>query len=198
MEIIDCAQGSPEWFEARLGVPTASMFATVMAKGKGLTRATYMRKLAGEILTGEPMESYSNGAMERGRDMEAEARSAYAMIRDVDVREVGFIRNHGAGASPDGLVGEDGGVEIKTKAPHLLIECHERDDLPPEHRAQVQGSLWITGRKWWDFVAYWPSLPPFIVRVERDEDYIGNLAQEVADFNQELSAMVERMRGLVA
>jgi len=196
MEIIDCPQGSPEWFEARLGVPTASMFSTVMAKGKGLTRATYMRKLAGEILTGEPMENYTNGAMERGKEMEAEARSAYAMVRDVDVREVGFIRNHGAGASPDGLVGDDGGVEIKTKAPHLLIECHERDDLPPEHRAQVQGSLWITERKWWEFVAYWPSLPIFIVRVERDEDYIDNLAQEVADFNQELSAMVERMRGL--
>lgn len=202
MEIINVPQGSPEWFAARLGIPTASMFATVMAKGRGggesLTRMTYMRKLAGEVLTGEPMDTFANGHMERGKELEPQARATYSLLTGNDVQEVGFVRAHGAGASPDGLIGEDGGLEIKTKLPHLLIECHERDDLPPEHRAQVQGSMWITGRKWWDFAAFWPGLPLFHVRVERDDDYIADLAAEVQAFNAQLDAMVERMRRLVA
>lgn len=197
MKVIEVEQGTPEWFAARLGIPTASEFKTVLAGGKGLTRATYMRKLAGEVLTGEPAESYSNAAMERGKAMEPEARMAYSLLKDVEVREVGFILNHGAGCSPDGLIGDDGGLEIKTKFPHLLIECLDRDDIPPEHRAQVQGALWITGRKWWDFVAYWPGLPLFIVREYRDEDYIANLAQEVKTFNAQLARMVEKLRGMM-
>jgi len=197
VEVIEVEQGTPEWFAARLGIPTASEFKTVLAGGKGLTRATYMRKLAGEVLTGEPAESYSNAAMERGKAMEPEARMAYSLLKDVEVHEVGFILNHGAGCSPDGLIGDDGGLEIKTKAPHLLIECLDRDDIPPEHRAQVQGALWITGRRWWDFVAYWPGLPLFIVREYRDEDYIANLAQEVKTFNAQLARMVEKLRGMM-
>jgi len=192
-QIIDCEQGTPEWFAARLGVPTASMFSAVMAKGQGKTRATYMRKLAGEVLTGSPASDYSNGHMERGKQMEGEARSAYEFMRDVEVQQVGFVTNHGAGASPDGLIGNDGGVEIKTKLPHLLIEWLDRDELPPEHRAQVQGSLWVTERRWWDFVAYWPGMPMFIHRVERDEAYIKELSVEVASFNRELEKVVERL-----
>jgi hypothetical protein len=194
MEVIDVPQGSPEWFAARLGIPTASMFATVMAKGQGKTRADYMRKLAGEILTGDPMETFSNGHMEHGKEVEAEARAAYEFLNDVEVREVGFVRNHGCGASPDGLIGDDGGMEIKRKLPHLLIECHERGDIPPAHMAQVQGCMWVTERKWWDFMAYWPKLPPFIVRVERDDAYIAELAAEVKAFKLQLDKMVDRMR----
>ena len=96
-EIIVCEQNSPEWFEARRGIPTASMFATVMAKGKdkgpSLTRATYMRKLAGEIITGEPMENYSNAHMERGHSMEGEARDFYAFLTSDPPEQVGFIRH---------------------------------------------------------------------------------------------------------
>lgn len=203
-EVLTMEQGTPEWFAARMGMPTASEFKTVKAKGRGggasATRTTYMRKLAGEILTGEPMESFSNAHMERGKAMEAEALTAYELVRGVDVEAVGFIRNEavGAGCSPDGLVGQLGGVEIKTKLPHLLIECFERgDECPPEHLAQVQGAMWLTGRAWWDFVAYWPKLPTFIVRVERDDDYIQMLREEVGQFNRELASMVEKMRALL-
>lgn len=201
MEILTMEQGTPEWFEARRGLVTASEFSTVLAKGRSgaesKTRTTYMRKLAGEIITNEPMETFSNAHMERGKVMEADARSAYELLRDVEVMPVGFIRDLGlgAGASPDGLVGDHGGVEIKTKLPHLLIECYERGDAcPPEHLAQVQGSMWIARRKWWDFVAYWPGMPLFHVRVERDEAYIEELAQEVRAFNAQLARMVGKIR----
>jgi hypothetical protein len=90
--------------------------------GKSLTRKTYMLKLAGEILTGEPMESYSNEHMERGKEQEAEAREAYELMKDVDCQQVGFIVNGDKGCSPDSLIGDDGGLEIKTALPHIQVE----------------------------------------------------------------------------
>jgi len=194
IQIFDIEQGGPEWFNARLGIPTASKFATVMAKGEGKTRSEYMRKLAGEILTGEPSESFASVHMERGKAMEDEARDHYAFIADADIRRVGFIRNANRGASPDSLVGDNGGLEIKTALPHIQIDRLERDRLPPEHKAQVQGSLWIAEREWWDFVSYWPRLPPLIKRVFRDEPYIKEMAAEIDRFNDELATLVERIR----
>lgn len=189
-------QGTDEWRQMRAGIPTASEFATVLAKGRGggesKTRRTYLLKLAGERLTGEPAESYSNGHMERGKAMEAEARDAYAFMRDADYEQVGFIRNGNAGCSPDGLIGDDGMVEIKTKLPHLQLEVLLANELPAEHVAQCQGALWIAEREWLDFVSYWPRLPLFTVRVQRDEAYIARLKIEVADFNSELDAIIKR------
>jgi hypothetical protein len=196
--IISCEQGSPEWFAARLGLPTASEFSTVMAKGKdggkSLTRKTYMLKLAGEILTGEPMESYSNQHMERGKEQEAEAREAYELMRDVDCQQVGFIVNGDKGCSPDSLIGDDGGLEIKTALPHIQVERLLKGDLPAEHRAQVQGVMWVAERKWLDFVSYCPRLPLLIVRVPRDDGYIATLAGAVKEFNAELANVVEAIR----
>lgn len=190
--VFNCEQGTPEWHEARRGVPTASCFAKVLAKGKGLTRKTYLYTLAGEILTGECAESYSNAHMERGHVMEDDARQLYAFDRDVVTTHVGFMRRDRVGCSPDSLIGDAGMLEIKTKLPHLQIEVLERDDLPPEHKAQVQGQLWVSGREWCDFVSYWPRLPLFVTRVGRDEKYIASLAQEVADFIGELDALVAK------
>lgn len=187
-------QGSPEWFACRAGLPTASKFATVMAKGEGKTRSEYMRRLAGEILTGQPQEQFSNVHTDRGNAMEDEARETYAFINDAEIVRVGFIRNGNRGASPDSLVGADGGLEIKTALPHIQIDRLERNRLPPEHKAQVQGNLWIAEREWWDFVSYWPGLPVLTVRVPRDEEYIANLASEIDRFNDELAALVERIR----
>lgn len=194
MEVFDIEQGGDEWLRARLGIPTSSKFATVMAKGEGKTRAEYMRKLAGEILTGEPSESFSSVHMERGKAMEDEAREHYAFIEDADIRRIGFIRNGNRGSSPDSLVGPNGGLEIKTALPHIQIDRLERGRLPPEHKAQVQGNLWIAEREWWDFCSYWPRLPQLIVRVYRDEEYIKTMSDEVDRFNDELSALVERIR----
>lgn len=194
IEVIACEQNSDEWIRARLGIPTASKFATVMAKGQGKTRNEYMRKLAGEILTGEPMEHFSNQHMERGHEMEPEARDLYAFMHDCEPELIGFIRNGPKGCSPDSLVEANGMVEIKTKLPHLQIDCLLAAKLPPEHKAQCQGALWVAEREWIDFVSYWPKLPLFVVREYRDEDYIANLSSEIDRFNDELAEMVERIR----
>lgn len=190
----DIEQGTPEWFACRAGIPTASNFATVMAKGEGKTRSQYMRKLAGEILTGEISEQFSNAHTDRGNEMEGDARATYAFINDVQMTQVGFIRNGNKGASPDSLVGDKGGLEIKTALPHIQIDRLILDRLPPEHKAQVQGNLWIAEREWWDFVSYWPKLPLLTVRVYRDEDYIKTMSDEIDRFNDELAALVERIR----
>lgn len=194
VEILDIEQGSAEWFAARLGIPTASEFSTVCAKGEGKTRSKYMRRLAGEILTGEPMETYTNVHMERGQILEEEARNLYAFQFDVEPARVGFIRNGGKGCSPDSLIGDEGGLEIKCCIPDIQIERLERNDMPPEFKAQVQGSMWVADREFWDFMSYCPKLPPLIVRVKRDHGYIANLAGEIERFNDELAAMVERVR----
>jgi len=195
VQIINCEQGTEDWFIARAGIPTASKFSTVMAKGEGKTRAKYMRQLAGEIITGKPMESFSNAHMERGHVMEPEARDLYSFATDTVPEQVGFIRNGRKGCSPDSLVGDNGMLEIKSKLPDLLIECIERGDFPPEHRAQCQGALWVAEREWIDIVVYWPEMPVFIKRAYRDEKYISELSKAVDTFNDELWRLVERVRG---
>lgn len=199
MEVFDFDQNTEAWFRARMGLPTASEFATVLASGKGggdsKTRRTYMHKLAGEIITGQPMESYSNIHMERGKAMEDEARDMYAFITDAEPQRVGFIRNGRKGASPDSLVGADGMVEIKTKLPHLMVEVILRGEFPPEHVAQCQGQLWVAEREWIDIAVYWPGFPLFVKRATRDEAYIRRLSDAIAAFNSELDEIVDRVRG---
>lgn len=192
--IVICDQGTPEWHAARLGIPTASCFAKVLAKGEGKTRRRYLLDLAAERLTGEVAEGYTNAHMERGHALEDEARQLYAFRHDAEPQRVGFVRcdTHRAGASPDSLLGDDGVLEIKTRLGALQLDLLESGRLPPEHRAQVQGQLLITGRPWCDFVSYWPRLPLFVTRVERDEKYLTTLAQELADFNGELDALVAK------
>jgi hypothetical protein len=196
MRILGCEQGSEEWFRARMGMPTASEFATVMASGRGggesKTRRTYMLKLAGEILTGEPMENYSNAHMERGKDMEGEARDLYSFMTDAEPERVGFIVNGPKGCSPDSLLGSSGMLEVKTKLPHLLLDVLIKDQFPPEHKAQCQGALWVAEREWIDIAVYWPKLPLFVKRAYRDEPYIASLAAAVDDFNTELHEIVAR------
>ena len=197
-EIIDCVQGTPEWKAARAGVITASEFSTVLATGRGggesKVRRTYMMKLAGEILTGEPADSYSNGHMERGHALEDEARQTYAFLADAEPQQVGFIKRGRVGYSPDGLVGEKGLVEIKTKLPHLMIEILLADKFPADHVAQCQGGLWVSDREWLDIVCYYPKMPVFIKKTYRDELFINRLAQEVDLFQEELDELVEKIR----
>lgn len=200
-EIHNHEQGSDEWWKARMGIVTASKFATVQAKGKdggkSVTRGDYMRSLAGEILTGEPApEGYSNAFMERGKLLEADARTLFAFMNDCEPQTVGFIRNGRKGASPDSLIGENAGLEIKTAIPAVQIERLQRGTLPAEHVAQVQGGLWVSERDTWWFMSYCPKLPPLIVEVHRDEAYIANLAKAVDAFNEELDALVASIRGV--
>jgi hypothetical protein len=197
LEIFNCEQGSPEWYACRAGIPTASEFATVMASGRGAeskTRRKYLLTLIAERLTGQCVEGYSNGHMERGKAMEGDARDLYAFMTNLEPQPVGFMRRGRAGASPDSLIGESGLLEIKTKLPHLQLECLLGDKLPPEHKAQCQGQLWISGREWLDFVSYWPGLPLFRKRVERDEPYIAEIQVAVAEFLGEMDRLVELIK----
>lgn len=199
LEIVDAPQNSPEWIAARCGYVTASRFKDVLAKGEGRTRARYLYELAAELRRGYPEpETYTNGHMERGHAMEDEARQRFAFEHAVEPTRVGFVRRIDlrAGCSPDSLIGDDGGLEIKTALGHIQMERIHRGTLPSEHVAQVQGSMWITGRQWWSFVSYSPDLDLFHIRVERDEAYIAKLAAAVAAFNEELDALVGASRGL--
>lgn len=196
LQIIDCEQGTPEWLEARLGIPTASRFSDILAKGEGKMRSRYLRDLAADIIRGYPEpDTYSNAHMERGHEQEGEARSLYAFTY-APVTRVGFLRNGRAGASPDSLVGDKGGLEIKSALGHIQIERLQRGTLPSEHVAQVQGNIWVSERDWWDFMSYSPDMPELVVRVYRDDAYISNLAKAVDAFNEELDALVASIRGV--
>lgn len=197
LTVYDCEQGSEDWFRARMGIPTASEFGTVLAPragSEGKMRRTYLHKLAGEIITGQPMERYGNAHMERGHEMEAEARSLYAFMSDADPTQIGFLRNGQKGCSPDSLIGDAGMLEIKTKLPHLLIDCILKDDFPAEHKAQCQGALWVAEREWVDIAVYWPRMPLFVKRAYRDEEYISKLSDAIDAFNADLAAVVDRIK----
>jgi len=197
MQIINVKQGTDEWFQARAGIPTASSFKLVMAKGQGKTRKTYMLKLAGEILTGEPQEQFTNVHTERGNELEPEVLELYQIQTGNDVKECGFIKTTSAGYSPDGLIDDNGLIEIKTRLPHLQIELLLADKVPSEHIAQIQGGLWVSGRDWCDFVSYCPGLPMFIKRVYRDEDKISDISTAIDKFNAELNVIVEKIGGMI-
>lgn len=201
IEVFNSAQGTPEWLAERSKIPTASMFAEVMAKpgpkgGVAKGRQTYLYKLAGEILTGEPMDSYTNAHMERGIEREDEARSLYAFLTNTTPEQVGFIRNGNCGCSPDSVIGDDGLLEIKDALAHIQIDRLLRNTLPSEHKAQVQGQLMVTGRKWCDFMSHCRGLPPLIVRVERDEPYIAEIRTAVDAFVAELEQLVSTIRSM--
>jgi hypothetical protein len=194
VQVHNMLQNSAEWFAARRGIPTASNFSKIMAKGKGLTRATYMRFLAGEIITGEPGESYTSPEMERGHTMEPDARALYAFVSDNTPEIVGFITNGQKGGSPDALIGSDGLLEIKTNKPPVLIEYLDADEFPSEYKAQCQGNLWVAEREWIDIICYWPKMPSLIKRAYRDEHFIKQMADEVELFNEDLANMVSHIR----
>lgn len=196
----DIEQNSPQWEAARCGLVTASGFADVLAQGRGgapsKTRQTYMRKLAGERITGKPAENYHNSFMDRGHEVEDQARAWYELVTEQEVERVGFVRcdERKVGVSPDGIIGTKGGVELKSVAPHLLFPIYESGEFPSEHTPQVQGTLWVLGREWWDCVAFFPGMRPFKMRAYRDETYIASLAIAVREFNEELDALVARWK----
>lgn len=200
IEIVDCVQGTEEWHKARLGIPTASNFKFIIASGKGAedskTRTKYLYQLAGERITGIPAENYKNAYMARGNEMEDDLRKWYAMMEDCDPQRVGFVKNGKAGCSPDSLIGEDGMLEIKTEAPHILITTIKVGRMPPEHRAQVQSGLMVTEREWCDVVIGYGSMPKFKQRIVRDEEYIKELQLALDVFDLELRRLVKELEAM--
>lgn len=181
------AQGTDAWKQDRLGLPTASQFHRIVTPtGKLSTQSTgYMAELLAEWMTGES-EHFTSGFTERGNDMEVEAVKWYEFERSVDVQRVGFCLADSRcyGASPDGLVGDDGCIEIKCKSAkaHANYMLDASDLGTKDHKPQVQGVLWVCERKWCDVISYHNLMPPVVVRVERDEDYIALLTASVREF----------------
>lgn len=185
-------QGSEEWHLLRLGRVTASKFSTVMSKGRGggeaVGRINYRAELLSERLTGKPVETYKSKEMQWGTDNEPTARLIYQLESGNNVEECGFFAHETlmTGASPDGLVGDDGLLEIKCPNTATHIETLRKNKLPTQYYWQVMGQIWITGRDWCDFVSYDPRLPEnsgyFVTRVERNDEDIALLEQEVENF----------------
>jgi hypothetical protein len=198
-------QGSEEWFLTRMGRVTASEFKTVLAKGKGgkpsKGRRTYMLKLMGERFTGQPMDSFNGVHMDRGKEQEPEARLLYEMTTGNEVEQVGFVAmGDDIGYSPDGLVSSDGSVEIKCRLAHIQLELALADkegkaEVPGDAWAQCQGGLWVAEREWLDYVSYCPGLPEganiIIIRVKRDEKFIGEISAKVNRFLAEMNELME-------
>ena len=197
MKIIDVEQGSQEWFQARAGIPSASNFDKIVtSKGEPSKQAQkYMYRLAGERITGMPEETYQNTAMARGVEMEGEARSYYELTTGQTVEQVGFcVADCGAGCSPDGLVGDEGLIEIKCPSMAVHVGYLLDNKVPTDYFQQTQGQLFVTGRKWLDFISYYPLMRPLVVRIERDEVFIKKLESELKKFVEDLKTIVNKIK----
>lgn len=191
MDSIYVEQGTEEWFEARLGRATASRFIDIMSKvksGESAGRKNYRAQLVAERLTGNRDDGFTSSAMLWGTETEPLARLKYELRSGNDVEECGFFAHPTlmAGASPDGLIGDEGTLEIKCPNSATHIETLRSQKIPYKYYWQVMGQLWVTGRKWCDFVSFDPRLPDnasyFSVRVFRDEQKIRELESEISDF----------------
>lgn len=202
----EIVQGSDEWKQIRLGKVTASRVADIVAKtksGYSTSRANYAAQLICERLTGIPTDGFTNDAMRWGTETEPQARSAYEFYRDVDVDQVAFVPHPSiadTGASPDGLVGTDGLVEIKCPNTATHIETLTGKAVPAKYVTQIQWQLCCTGREWCDFVSYDPRMPEamqfFCVRVHRVPEIIEELEGEVITFLGEVRSKIARLRSL--
>jgi hypothetical protein len=196
-------QGGDAWLAARRGMVTASQFGAVVTPKARATanaaRTTYLCELVTERLTGRAVDHYVTGAMQRGTDAEPKARAWYEITRGVEVRQTGLIVREETwgrvGGSPDGLVGDDGGIEIKCPLPVNLVRACLYNDIS-DYLPQVQGLLWITGRAWWDVVLWGPEpgLPAYVERVFPDAPLHAAFAEHIPAFAREVDAAEKTLR----
>lgn len=197
-------QGSPEWFAIRLGKVTASRVSDVVARtktGPAASRANYMGQLIAERLTGEVAPTYVSPEMQWGTDQEPHARSAYEFRADATVEQIAFVDHPtiaNSGASPDGLIGSDGLLEIKCPNTSTHIDTLLGRAMPGKYLTQVQWQMACTGRQWCDFVSFDPRMPEmmslFIVRVPRNDELIADLEKQVREFIAEVDRKVGELK----
>jgi putative phage-type endonuclease len=200
-------QQTPEWFAQRVGKATASRIADIIAKtktGPSTSRANYLAQLVAERLTGNPAESFSNAAMQHGTETEPLARMAYEVATGRFVTEVDMVphpRIEMSGASPDGLVGDDGLIEIKCPNTATHIDTLLTKKAPSKYIPQMMWQMACTGRQWCDFVSFDPRMPAkaqlFIVRVERNDDWLKIAEEEVTSFLAEVDAKVTALKSII-
>ena len=206
VQLVQIEQGTDAWFQQRLGKVTASKIADIVAKtksGYSTSRANYMAQLVVERLTGVKADSFTNAAMEWGTATEPLARAAYELKNGVMVDEVAMIDHPTipmSGASPDGLVGEDGMIEIKCPNTATHLDTLLSGEADKRYIYQMQWQMACTGRKWNDFVSFDPRMPDnlqlFITRVERDDELIKELEAEVVKFLAEVDEKVEKLKSI--
>jgi len=203
----EIVQGTNDWFAIRLGKVTASRVADVIAKtktGYSTSRENYMAQLVVERLTQTKAESFTNAAMQWGTDQEPFARAAYEAAQGVMVEEVGFVPHptiKWAGASPDGLVGDDGLVEIKCPNTATMIEALLTGKVPTKYFTQMQFQMACTGTKFCDYVVFDPRMPAkaqlFVTRVNRDDAYIAEIEAEIVKFLAEVESQVQQLNQII-
>ena len=204
MRIIDnIEQGSDEWLSARLGKVTASKMSDVLSKGRGTapskTAETYMMELIAERLTGESKPFFENDAMRWGTATEPQARSMYEIENDfIDVREVAYVEhNEFILISPDGLIGDNGLLEIKAPNTATQLKRALSGEYSADYKAQIQAQLWVTEREWCDFLSFDPRLncsaSYLIERVYRDEEYIANMKEKTYAFVERMNELIEKL-----
>lgn len=200
--VTDIEQGTSEWLALRLGIATASELDCLLVSGKhptgfGVAAFTYMDQLIGERITEEAAElPFQTKATIRGHEQEGVALELYEAREEVKVQKVGIILNHGIGYSPDGLIGSDGLIEIKTKLPKFQVGVILAGEIPKEHIAQCQGGLWVSDREWIDFISYWPGMPLFVKRAHRDEALIRKIAERVSSFYEIMDERMNKVLGV--
>ena len=194
MIIHNLEQNTPEWDIARSGKFTASMFGDLFAAKSTDKYENAIYRVAFERVTGERVPTYSNALMERGHELEPMARESYEMQTFNMVEEVGFCElNEWVGCSPDGLVGTDGLIEIKCPAYNTFMRYVDSGKLPTQYKYQVHGQMYVTGRKWVDFVAYHPPFKPFILRVERDEEVCKKIESALNEAIEKAKKIIEKL-----
>lgn len=181
-------QRSEAWHEARLGLFTGTRFAKIMSSKTTTGYKDCITDVAGEIISSSKDETYSNAIMERGIELEPEAIKEYESIFNVEIEDVGICFTDDdnefaewVGVSPDGLIGDEGGLEIKCPLLKTHINYIKANKLPNEYKWQVQGALLVTGRKWWDFMSYYPNVKSFIVRVYPNKEMHDQLRTELRE-----------------
>lgn len=192
----DIEQRTPEWRQIKCGVLSSTDAAALLANGEGRKKAIY--RVACEIVTGDPAESYQNDYMRRGQAQEAEARAKFALLHGVDPTPVGFIKRGRVGCSPDSVIGKNRVLEIKTEKAELLAETLFRNEFPTKHFAQTQWQLWVAERDLTDLAIFCPRMPLFHKQQGRDERYIRKLSDSVDRAHEEIDVIVKRLRGLGA
>lgn len=196
-------QGTPAWLELRLGIPTASEFDAIISPlwkvrtGEGVK--TYLYRKIVEKVCRHLDEDFGGGfAMEQGSILEHEATPWFEFTHDMQIQRVGFCTTDDGrvGCSPDGLIGEDGGIEIKCPLPHTHLKYLMAGTLPPEYAAQVHGSMFVTGRSWWKFVSYSRKFPALVLHVERDEKIIEAMREALDGFLKSFDEQMEHLAKL--
>lgn len=203
MQILrDLEQGTDEWLVARMGIPTASCFSKLITSAgkKSTSLDGYAKTLAAETLMGKPQETFKSDWMERGNEVEPQARAWYEFQTDIEIEEVGFVlRDDGkVGCSPDGLNPLGGGLELKCPKAETQIGYLIANKLPTTYVAQVQGSMWICETDHWDFVSFHPDMPSLLLPITRDDAFIAMLAKLVDEVNDKVAEYVHQIQRMAA